>query len=101
MDYCETSPKSLIPMQIEAEVRFLWITLLTTRREAPQALEMQGLAWNARKLDKEKFPIKSTACNRYGFCSSERQGGDLVQCRNTTFVHKSRRARSSFQQLVS
>jgi len=41
-------------MQFEAELLFLWITLLTTAHEAPQALEIQGFRWNARKTRKEK-----------------------------------------------
>jgi hypothetical protein len=41
-------------MRFEPELRFMWITLLTTPHEAPQALEIQGSGWNARKTCKEK-----------------------------------------------
>jgi len=54
MRSCETWAKSLIRMRFEAERLFLWITLLTTAPEAPQALEIQGFGWNAWKTRKEK-----------------------------------------------
>jgi hypothetical protein len=41
-------------MRFAAELRFVWITLLTTPHEAPQALEIQGIRRNARKTRKEK-----------------------------------------------
>jgi hypothetical protein len=41
-------------MWFAPELRFMWITLLTTPCEAPQALEIQGIGWNARKTGKEK-----------------------------------------------
>jgi hypothetical protein len=56
-------------MRFAAELRFVWITLLTTSHEAPQALEIQGIRWNARKTRKEKYSMKSKAWNRYRFCS--------------------------------
>jgi hypothetical protein len=79
----------------------VWITLLTTAHEAPQALEIQGFGWNARKMDREKSPLKSTACNRYGFCSRGGASRAVVQRRNTTFVHKSSAPAPNFQALVS
>jgi hypothetical protein len=42
-------------MWFEAEPRFVWITLLTTPGDAPQALAIQGFRWNDRKTNKEKM----------------------------------------------
>jgi hypothetical protein len=40
-------------MGIEAEARFVWITLLTTPSESPESLVLQRSRWNARKKGKE------------------------------------------------
>jgi hypothetical protein len=86
-------------MQFAAGSLFVWITLLTTRAEAAAALQIQGPGWNARKTGTEKIRMKSMACKSYRIRSKQACGAGLVQCRNTTFVHKSSLPRRIFKSL--
>jgi hypothetical protein len=81
--------KSLIFQRFGSHPEFLWITLLTSRRDTLASLENQGSGWNARKKSKTQILYKSTTWQCYCFGSKEGKApDDLAQC-STRFVHKS------------